>query len=71
MHGETELFAREDAVEAEWRVVDPVVGEDLTPLYQYDPGSWGPEEANRLLADGGWSDPAPAAAPAETTGTKA
>jgi glucose-6-phosphate 1-dehydrogenase len=71
MHGETELFAREDAVEAEWRVVDPVVGEDLTPLYQYDPGRWGPEEANRLLADGGWSDPAPAADPAETTGTKA
>jgi glucose-6-phosphate 1-dehydrogenase len=61
MHGETELFAREDAVEAEWRVVDPVLGEDATPLYQYDPGSWGPEEANRLLADGGWSDPAPAA----------
>jgi glucose-6-phosphate 1-dehydrogenase len=70
MHGHAELFAREDAVEAEWHVVDPVVGEDATPLYHYDPGSWGPEEANRLLADSGWSDPAPADSP-ETTGTRA
>jgi glucose-6-phosphate 1-dehydrogenase len=71
MHGETELFAREDAVEAEWRVVDPVVGDDVTPLYQYDQGSWGPEEANRLVSEGGWSDPEPAGATAEPTGTKA
>ena len=70
LHGDAELFAREDAVEAEWRVVDPVVGGDVTPLYEYDPGSWGPEEANRLLADSGWSDPAPADSP-ETTGTRA
>jgi len=57
MHGVTELFARQDAVEAEWQVVDPVLGED-TPLYEYDPGSWGPEEANQLIADdGGWSEP--------------
>jgi glucose-6-phosphate 1-dehydrogenase len=71
MHGENELFAREDTVEAEWRVVDPVVGDDSTPLYQYDPGSWGPEEADQLLADGGWSAPAPATASSEATGTKA
>jgi glucose-6-phosphate 1-dehydrogenase len=58
MHGETELFARQDAVEAEWRVVDPVLGEEATPLYEYDPGTWGPEEANQLIAgDGGWSEP--------------
>jgi glucose-6-phosphate 1-dehydrogenase len=58
MEGETELFAREDAVEAEWRVVDPVLGADATPLYEYDPGTWGPEEANQLVAaDGGWSEP--------------
>jgi glucose-6-phosphate 1-dehydrogenase len=57
MHGQTELFARQDAVEAEWRVVDPVVGEDVTPLYEYEPGSWGPQEADQLVADGGWSDP--------------
>jgi glucose-6-phosphate 1-dehydrogenase len=58
MHGETELFARQETVEAEWRVVDPVVGADATPLYLYDPGTWGPEEADQLVAaDGGWSDP--------------
>ncbi|HEY2957864.1 MAG TPA: glucose-6-phosphate dehydrogenase [Actinomycetota bacterium] len=60
MHGETELFAREDAVEAEWRVVDPVVGDDVTPLYHYDQGSWGPPEADRLAGEGGWYDPEPA-----------
>jgi glucose-6-phosphate 1-dehydrogenase len=58
MRGETELFARQETVEAEWRVVDPVVGADATPLYQYDPGTWGPEEADQLVAaDGGWSNP--------------
>jgi glucose-6-phosphate 1-dehydrogenase len=57
MHGETELFAREDTVEAEWRVVDPVIGDDVTPLYEYDPGTWGPEEADQLVAGGGWSNP--------------
>jgi glucose-6-phosphate 1-dehydrogenase len=61
MHGETELFAREDTVEAEWRVVDPVVGDDVTPLYGYEPGSWGPEEADQLAGEGGWSDPVPSA----------
>ena len=71
MHGETELFARQDGVEAEWRVVDPVVGEEVTPLYEYDPGTWGPEEARQLVPDGGWSDPAPAAASPEATGTDA
>jgi glucose-6-phosphate 1-dehydrogenase len=58
LEGETELFAREDAVEAEWRVVDPVLGDDATPLYEYEPGTWGPEEANQLVAaDGGWTEP--------------
>ena len=58
MRGDTDLFAREDAVEAEWRVVDPVVGDDATPLYEYDPGTWGPEEADQLIAgDGTWSVP--------------
>jgi glucose-6-phosphate 1-dehydrogenase len=70
MHGETELFARQDTVEAEWRVVDPVVGDDVTPLYEYDPGTWGPQEANQLV-DGGWSDPAPTPAPSDVTATTA
>src|ERR671911_1194272 len=53
MRGDTDLFARQDAVEAEWRVVDPVVGDDATPLYEYDPGTWGPEEADQLIAGDG------------------
>jgi glucose-6-phosphate 1-dehydrogenase len=58
MQGETELFAREDTIDAEWRVVDPVIGDDVTPLYEYDPGTWGPEEADQLVTEGGWSNPA-------------
>jgi glucose-6-phosphate 1-dehydrogenase len=58
LHGDTELFARQDMVEAEWRVVDQVLGEDATPIYEYDPGTWGPAEADELIApDGGWSEP--------------
>jgi glucose-6-phosphate 1-dehydrogenase len=58
MEGDTELFTREDTVEAQWRVVDPVVGDGVTPLYEYDQGTWGPEEANQLIAgDGSWSVP--------------
>jgi glucose-6-phosphate 1-dehydrogenase len=71
MHGETELFARQDTVEAEWRVVDPVVGDDVTPLYEYEPGTWGPKEADQLVADGGWSNPAPTEAPPDPTATTA
>jgi glucose-6-phosphate 1-dehydrogenase len=56
--GDDQLFAREDTVEAEWQVVEPILG-DVTPLYAYEPGSWGPEEADQLnIADGGWSEPA-------------
>jgi glucose-6-phosphate 1-dehydrogenase len=57
MQGDGELFAREDIVEAEWQVVDPVLG-DVAPLYEYEPGTWGPGEADQLIADGTWSDPA-------------
>jgi len=59
MHGIGELFAREDFVEAEWRVVDPFLG-NVTPLYPYEPGSWGPEEAAQLIgSDGPWLNPRP------------
>jgi glucose-6-phosphate 1-dehydrogenase len=58
MEGDAELFTREDTVEAQWRVVDPVVGDGITPLYEYDQGTWGPEEANQLIADdGSWAVP--------------
>ena len=59
MRGDPELFATEDGVEAAWRVVDPVLG-DATPLYTYEPGTWGPAEAQELIGeDGPWIDPAP------------
>ncbi len=56
LEGDGELFAREDTVEAEWQVVEPILG-DAVPLYEYEPGTWGPEEAEQLLTDGGWSNP--------------
>jgi glucose-6-phosphate 1-dehydrogenase len=57
LEGDDQLFAREDTVEAEWQVVEPILG-DAAPLYEYEPGTWGPEEADQLVGDGGWSDPA-------------
>jgi glucose-6-phosphate 1-dehydrogenase len=58
MRGDASLFAREDAIEAQWRIVEPVLGL-TTPPYPYDAGSWGPTEANRLAAavEGGWRKP--------------
>jgi glucose-6-phosphate 1-dehydrogenase len=56
--GDPTLFAREDAVEESWRIVDPILG-NATPLYQYDPDTWGPPEADRLLTpEEGWHNPA-------------
>ena len=58
LDGRRVLFARQDTVEAAWRVVDPVLG-DAVPVHGYAPGSWGPKEALGLLADGDtWRDPA-------------
>lgn len=48
--GDQELFTRQDAVEAAWRVVDPILG-DNSPIYDYEPGTWGPGQASRLLLD--------------------
>jgi glucose-6-phosphate 1-dehydrogenase len=57
MHGDAMLFVREDAVEAAWAIVDPILG-NTTPLEEYEPGSWGPHEAIRLADDvGGWHNP--------------
>jgi glucose-6-phosphate 1-dehydrogenase len=58
MEGDQTLFAREDAVEAAWAVVQPILG-SLTMLREYEPGSWGPPEAATLAAEvGGWHCPA-------------
>ena len=57
LRGNALLFAREDAVEAQWNIVDPVLG-NATPLYEYPVASWGPPEAGRVLAPGdAWIDP--------------
>ena len=58
MKGDTTLFAREDGVEAAWRIVDPVLGAE-TPVHPYEQGTWGPREADALTAQaGGWRNPA-------------
>jgi glucose-6-phosphate 1-dehydrogenase len=57
LSGDRWLFARQDAVEAAWRVVDPVLG-DAVPLHLYPRDSWGPKEADSLLPAGTpWHDP--------------
>jgi len=57
MRGQNELFARQDLVEAQWRAVEPILG-NAAPLYDYEPGTWGPGEANQLIADyGPWGNP--------------
>jgi glucose-6-phosphate 1-dehydrogenase len=57
--GDPTLFARQDFVEAAWRIVDPVLTLE-TPVHTYEPGSWGPQAADDLLAPyGGWHAPAP------------
>jgi glucose-6-phosphate 1-dehydrogenase len=54
MEGDPTLFAREDAVEAAWAIVDPILG-SVTPVHGYEPGTWGPPEADALAAEvGGW-----------------
>ena len=57
MAGDATIFAREDYVEEAWRIVDPVIAA-RTPAYPYDPGQWGPSEAQHLTPPGGWGDPA-------------
>ena len=57
LKGDQSLFASEEAVEAQWRIVDPVLNEG-TALHGYQPGTWGPAEADRLTAAyDGWIDP--------------
>lgn len=57
MRGDANLFARADGVEAAWRIVAPILG-DVTPIYEYDRGSWGPPESNYVLeGKTRWYDP--------------
>jgi glucose-6-phosphate 1-dehydrogenase len=58
MEGDATLFARQDVVEAAWTIVDPLIHEP-NPLHEYEPGTWGPREADSLVAGvGGWNTPA-------------
>ena len=62
MEGDATVFSREDYVEEAWRIVDPVL-KATTPVYAYEPGTWGPSEAARLAPPGGWHDPVVTAKP--------
>ena len=57
VRGDTSLFTQDDSVEAAWRVVDPVLTAGL-PVSEYEPGTWGPAAAVKIV-DGGetWHDP--------------
>jgi glucose-6-phosphate 1-dehydrogenase len=57
MAGDATLFARQDVVEAAWAIVDPII-HGPSPMFDYEPGTWGPAEADALVADvGGWNTP--------------
>lgn len=57
MAGDATLFARQDYVEEAWRIVDPVLKAG-TPVYPYQPHTWGPKEVDQaLLPPGGWHCP--------------
>ena len=57
MAGDATLFAREDYVEEAWRIVDPVL-KARTPVYEYEPSTWGPSEIDQRLSPArGWHNP--------------
>ena len=63
IRGDTSLFTRDDCVEAAWTVVDPILG-NVTPVSEYEPGTWGPGASKALIAgDEGWHDPKPELSP--------
>ena len=54
LDGDARQFARDDAVEEAWRIVEPIL-HHASPAYMYEPGTWGPPEADRLVVEhGGW-----------------
>src|SRR6185437_161858 len=57
MAGDATLFARQDYVEEAWRIVDPVLKSNA-PVFEYEPGAWGPiEAAEKIGPPGDWHDP--------------
>jgi glucose-6-phosphate 1-dehydrogenase len=58
LEGDATLFVRRDEALAAWTIVEPVLRAPA-PVHEYHPGSWGPAEADALIArDGGWDNPA-------------
>jgi glucose-6-phosphate 1-dehydrogenase len=56
LRGDPTLFAGEGAVEAAWRVLQPIL-DSPTPPFEYEPGTWGPREADYLAGPVGWHSP--------------
>jgi glucose-6-phosphate 1-dehydrogenase len=57
LRGDAGYFARQDAVEETWRVVQPLI-DSPPPVEVYEPSTWGPDSASELTRDhGGWRDP--------------
>jgi glucose-6-phosphate 1-dehydrogenase len=64
MNGDASIFARQDYVEEAWRIVDPVL-KLTTPVYEYEPGTWGPKEvAAQVAPPASWENPVIAGPPA-------
>jgi glucose-6-phosphate 1-dehydrogenase len=59
MAGDPTHFARQDYVEEAWRIIDPIL-KASTPIYEYDKGAWGPNEAQKNSPPGGWHNPSAA-----------
>jgi glucose-6-phosphate 1-dehydrogenase len=70
MAGDATLFAREDYVEQAWRIVDPVL-KQMTPVYSYEPKTWGPSEVERVTPPGGWQNPIVGHEPSAVSGRAA
>ncbi len=57
LRGDASLFISDESVEAAWRVVEPILGSTAPPA-EYEPGTWGPAAARKVVAsDEGWHDP--------------
>ncbi len=58
INGDASLFTRADGIEAEWQIIDPIIAgwqsdPEVSPLVTYEPRTWGPIEADRLLEKSG------------------
>ena len=57
MRGDSSRFTRQDGVEETWRIFEPLLN-NPPPVHRYAPGTWGPDEANRLVERfDGWHGP--------------